>query len=137
MTRLNDLKSNPRKSHHPAGIRKEGRWYELGEYDLFSTRWFPFTLAVPEVREPLRRRAQSEIIFMLGSIPVHGFCPIDLPGRSPGYRGMSARCQRQALPYGNTEQGIAQYALQCQHGSGLAHLRRLGQGLVAGARTRY
>ena len=55
---------------------------------------------VPSLRKPLRRGSQMAQLLRLGSVPIDGFRPADLPRKPPRYRSVPAFAFRQALPHG-------------------------------------
>ena len=55
---------------------------------------------VPPLRKPLRRGSQMAQLLRLGSVPIDGFRPADLPRKPPRYRSVPAFAFRQALPHG-------------------------------------
>lgn len=71
----------------------------------------------------LQRQLQSEDVFVLGSVSVHGICTTDLSREPSGYRGMSALDREQALSYGHTRDGIEKYHCSCKRESRLSDIR--------------
>ena len=71
------------------------------------------------------RQLQGEELQLQGPVPVHGLRTADVSGEPAGHRGVFALADREALPHGYPQSGLAQYAGQCERDARLAHLRRL------------
>ena len=74
----------------------------------------------------LRGRAQSQIVLVPRSIPVHGLCAAYLSGEPAGHRSVFARSRYQALSPGYPRQRGAQHLGQRECGARLAYLCDLG-----------
>ena len=72
-----------------------------------------------------RGRTQGQVVLLSRSVSVHGVRAADLSGEPARHRSVSARPALQALSPGDSLDGRAQHAGQCQRGARLAHLRRL------------
>ena len=67
---------------------------------------------------------KARVVLVPGSVLVHGVRTADLSGEPSGHRGVPARAALEALSPGDSVDGGAQHAGQCQRGSALADLRR-------------
>lgn len=99
------------------------------------------------LRADLQRKSQGQIFQLPGSIPLHGFCSNDLPGKPKRDRDLSSSAKQETLSYGNTWRHCSQHTVQCKQSTGLENLGRLCPGIDkdcqaivcrrgAGARTR-
>ncbi len=68
-------------------------------------------------------RAQSELY---RAIPRHGFCTVDLPRESAGYRSLFAGQPDEAVQHGFSRASQTFDIGRCQRSAQLAHLGRLG-----------
>ncbi len=107
-----------------SGEKARERWHN----DLRPTDGLRFPVRVPQVRRPLPGKLQGQELLVLGPVPLHGLCPVDLPGEPAGYSGLPAGRPTQALPHGVPRHGLPQHARPCQRGARLADLRRLRSG---------
>src|SRR5512139_1177673 len=82
-------------------------------------------LRVSEMCSTLQRPLQGQTLLLLEPVSLHGFRSIDLSGKSPGHRSLSALCSTETLSHGFPRQRLAQYAGSCQSSQRLANLRRL------------
>ncbi len=57
---------------------------------LRPTHRAPADPRVPQVRRPLPGQSQGQDLLLLGPVPVHGLCPVDLPRESARHRGLPA-----------------------------------------------
>src|SRR6185503_10037627 len=121
MKQKNDLKSKSAKSLLPQLLRKEmaDEWWQI---DLFTTDGLSTLGPVPRMRCPLPRRLQTQKLFVLGPVSMHGVRPAYVPRKFARHRGLSARQPNQALSHGHSRSGLAQHPGQRQLGTGLAHL---------------
>jgi len=76
------------------------------------------------MRKTLQWKLQDKDFHLLGPIPLHGLCPVDLPGKPEGYPGMPAGSTDQAVSPGHPGQGIKEHSGQCKSGKGLEDLCR-------------
>src|SRR5438552_1112278 len=73
---------------------------------------------------PLRRQQARATVLMLGPIPDHGVCPINLPREFARHRSVSAGPRSQALSLWLSWSRQAFYVGRCQRDSRLENLRR-------------
>ena len=72
----------------------------LGPHRILPVDQLPSGSRIPPLRKPLRRRSQMARLFLLGSVPLHGVRPADLPRKPARHRSVPAFARRQALPQG-------------------------------------
>src|SRR5208337_2743981 len=120
----NDL--NPMASIPPlaSGLEPITMRDELWTHGFLATHRVSSPPGFSEVRGPLRRRRLREEVFLLGSVSVHGLCPVDVPREPAGHRGLPWVGRGQAVPHGNSWPGGALDTGRCQRITRLAHLRR-------------
>src|SRR5271165_199633 len=94
-----------------------------GKNYFFASCRTDSSAAVPPVRGALSRQLQGQSVFVLGSVFVHGFCPIDFSRESPRHRRLSERALRSTLPLRLPQPCLSQYVSRCQRSARLAHLR--------------
>jgi len=72
---------------------------------------FIFT-AVPtfKVCKTLQRQLQDQELLLLGPIPLHGLCPVDVPGKPAGHPGLFAGSTDQAVSPGHPGQGFEEHS---------------------------
>src|SRR6266436_3201666 len=80
---------------------------------------------VSPLRDTLCGRAESEVVLLPRSVPVHGIRTVDLPREPARYRSVSACPALQALSPRDSCDGGPQYPGQCERGARLAHPCRL------------
>ena len=83
---------------------------------------------VPPLCRSVQREPEGSPVHLSGSIPVHGFRPIDLSRKPPGYRGLSSSTKQQALPYGIPNCGFQKHTVQCEQCARLENLCRVRTG---------
>jgi hypothetical protein len=81
-----------------------------------------------EFRLCVDRQLQSAKLFMLGPVSIDGLCSAHLSRKSKGYRDLSESCWGQALPHGNSRQGLAKHSGSLQRSARLENLPRLCPG---------
>jgi hypothetical protein len=94
-------------------------------YCCASCRTDP-SAAVPPMHGALLRRLESQSVFVLGSVFVHGLCSTNLPQEPTRHRRLSEGALRSALPPGLPQPCVSQHAGRCQRRARLAHLRGSG-----------
>ena len=57
---------------------------------LYSNHGFPADARISQRRPALPRGLQNQKLLLSRSIPLPGFCPTNLPGKPPRYRGLSS-----------------------------------------------
>ena len=78
---------------------------------------------------PLPGQLQSQPLFLLGSISVHGLCSTHLSRKPARYRNLPAGLGSSTLSRRHSRSRRPQHAGRRQRDSRLAHLRRLGTGV--------
>ena len=86
---------------------------------------------IPPLPKPLRRGSQMARLFLLGSVPLHGVRPAELPRKPARHRSVPAFARRQALPHGIPLPGGALHTGRRQRVARLADLCRFRPGLDA------
>ena len=95
------------------------------KYFFASCRTDP-SATVPPMRGALSRRLQSQSVFVLGSVLVHGLCSTNLSREPTRHRRLFEGALRSTLPPGLPQPCVSQYASRCQRSARLAHLRGSG-----------
>jgi hypothetical protein len=98
---------------------------EFWQIDLCTTDGLSSLQSVSPLRRTLSRRLQTQELFLLGPISLHGLCATNLSRESPRYRSLPARATDQTLPSRHSRPSLAQHLGPCELGARLAHLRRL------------
>src|SRR3990172_1394792 len=98
-----DLKFFCPIGHTSATSERKEMAYEYRQNRVCSTDGLCSHLRVSPMRRALQRQLQGEDVFLLGSVPLYGLCPVDLPGKPQGYRGLPARGEDQALSHRSEE----------------------------------
>src|SRR5437773_7627310 len=119
-----DLNSERVKSMLPRLLRKE-LLDECWPIDFFTINGLSSCSRVSPMRSSLHRRLQTQELFLLGPVSVHGLRPANVSRKLAGYRSLSAGQPNQALSHGHPRPRLSQHAGQRQLGPRLAHLRRL------------
>lgn len=107
----------------PASMKEEME-HEFRENDLCATDGFCLRIRVPKMRRSVQWQFQDEKLFLLGPVPVHGFCPAYLPGEPARYRGLPAGNPVQTLSSWHSGKGFPEHPGPCQPNQGLADLCR-------------
>src|SRR6266446_6593045 len=119
-----DLKSKRVRPMLPRLMRKE-RADEYWQIDLLTINGLSSCSRVSPMRSSLHRRLQTQELFLLGPVSMHGLRPANVSRKLAGYRSLSAGQPNQALSHGHPRPRLSQHAGQRQLGTRLAHLRRL------------
>src|SRR6266567_1106105 len=119
-----DLNSERVKLMLPRLLRKE-LLDECWPIDLFTTDGLSSRSRVSPMRCALPGRLQTQELFLLGPVSLHGLCPANLPRELARYRSLSACQSNEALSHGHPQPRLPQHAGKRQLGTRLAHLRRL------------
>src|SRR5450756_442200 len=118
-----DLKKNGSRCH-PSTSRQKEMAYEFREDGVCPTDGFSPPVRIPQMCGSVPGQLQGQELFLLGPVPLHGFCATDLPGKLAGYRSLPSGSPAQTVPSRNTRQGLPEYPGQRQPGAGLAYLCR-------------
>ncbi len=110
---------------HTAATLAKGMADEFRENDFLPVDGFSTLIRIPPLCRALRRQLQDRELLLLGPISAHGLCTTDLPRESDRHSGLSPISPAEALPSGNSRNGILQHPCPCQPGPRLAHLCRL------------
>src|SRR6266571_7263622 len=119
-----DLNSKPAQPMLPRVLRMR-RADEFWQIDLCTTDGLSSCKSISPLRSVLSRRLQTQKLFLLGPVSVHGLRATNLSRESARYRSLPARATDQALSSWHSRPGLAQHPGSCQLGARLAHLRRL------------
>ena len=103
-----DLNLKLPKCHTPSSTRKE-MTNEFWKNHFLADHGFLTHLRIPTMRRTVPRKLQNQILLLLGSISLPGFCPTYLLRKSPRYPGLSTRRPDETLPHGHPEEGFPQY----------------------------
>jgi len=79
---------------------------------------------LPQMRGPLRRQSPGPHVQLLGSVPVHGLCPVHFPRVAARHCFLSALGRLGLVSPGHPRQCLAQHLGRRQRIARLAHLRR-------------
>jgi len=107
-------------------IPSQERLYVCWQAGLFSDPRTSAPAHFPPMRPALPGELQGQGLLLSRPVSLHGFCPVDLSGKSTRHRSLSAGSKQQALPHGYPLSGVEEHSGQRQQSSRLAHLRRLG-----------
>jgi len=80
---------------------------------------------ISSLRESLRWKSQGQIIQLSRPIPLYELRSINLQRKPSGYRSLSSRPARKALPHGISRGDFSQQSFQCKQNTRLSNLRRL------------
>src|SRR6266566_9805914 len=119
-----DFNSERVKSMLPRSLRKE-LLDECRPIDLFTTNGLSSCSRVSAMRCTLPGRLQTQELFLLGPVSLHGLRPADVPRKLARYRSLSACQSNEALSHGHPRPRLAQHPSERKLGTRLAHLRRL------------
>jgi hypothetical protein len=99
--------------------------HEFRENDLCPVDGLCASLRFPKMRRSIQRQPQSDQLFLLGSVPMHDICPVNLSRKSERYLGKPASNPVQTLSPGNSGECFPQYPRTRQSEERLADLCRL------------
>src|SRR5882724_741245 len=119
-----DLNSEPAKPMLPRLQRKEMA-NECWQIDLLTTDGLSSGTRVSPMRRTLPRRLQAQELLLLGSVSLHGLCPINISRKPARYRSLPASSAKQALSHGHPRSCLAQHPGERKLSSRLAYLFRL------------
>src|SRR6266568_139072 len=125
MKSLNDFNSHPRLLGLTLSrftSKEETR--EPRTNRVCSTHQLSSIQRIQSLCGPLRRQQARATVLMLGPIPDHGFCPINLPREFARHRSVSASPRSQALSLWLSWSRQAFYVGRCQRDSRLENLCR-------------
>jgi hypothetical protein len=98
----------------------------LGKNNFFASCRADPSATVPPMRGALSRRLQSQSVFVLGSVFVHGLCSTNLSREPTRHRRLSECALRSTLPLRFPQPRLSQHVGRCQRSARLAHLRGPG-----------
>src|ERR1700730_8371699 len=119
-----DLNSNPVRPMLPRLLRTR-RADEFWQIDFCTTDGLSSFKKFPALCKTLPGRLQTQELFLLGSVSLHGLRSANLSREFARYRSLFARATDQALPSRSARSSLAQYLGPCELRARLAHLRRL------------
>ena len=105
--------------HKRKGFRNEFR-----KNSFLSNNGICLSQGISKMCSEIQRGLQGSVIFMLGSVPVHGLRTAYLSGKPAGHRSLPVRPEQKALPYGNKWTAFAKHHSICERKQGLEDLRR-------------
>ena len=95
---LTDLNDQGRFSHSAVCVHGQEELAYVHRRTRFHSTDRPVTYAyVSALYSTLRWQSVRKAIYLSGSVPVHGFRPVDLPGKPARYRSVPACSTQQAL----------------------------------------
>jgi len=119
-----DLKSKPVHPLH-AQLLRQRRADEFWQIDLCAVDGLSSFKGFSSLCQALQGGLQTQELFLLGSISLHGLRAANLSRQFARYRSLPARATDQALPSRYSRPSLAQHPGPCEYGSRLAHLCRL------------
>ena len=114
--------------HNPPIANRKGMADALRTNYLLSVDEFSSKTRFQPMRFPISRRIPCSKLFVLRSIPLHGFRPADLSRESARHRNMSAGYSAQALSRRHSGPSVSKHLGRCERKTRLADLRRLRPG---------
>src|SRR4030065_1449185 len=103
--------------------------YECWENSIFTIDGVPPPIRISKMCRALPRRLQDQVFFLLGSIPLYGFCPTYLSRKPPRHSSLPPGQPTKTLSYGLSRKRVSQYLGSRQPSPRLVHLRRLRSNL--------
>ena len=89
---------------------------------LLATNGFLSKTRIQQVRSSAQRQSSSQNIHLPGSVPVHGLCTVDRPGKPARHRNLSSRVAFQSLPCRYSRKDLSQHIGRRQRKTRLANL---------------
>lgn len=83
-------------------------------------------LIVPVFGGTSPRRLQSPRLFLLGPVPLHGLCPIDVSREPSRHRTLPSSTTVSSVPHGHPQPSCAQYACGGEQSQAVADVRGFG-----------
>src|SRR4030043_55093 len=84
---------------------------------------------IRQMRSPTSWQLSNKEFFLFRSIPVHGFCPDNIPSESSRHRDLPTSDEAKALSLWHPSKCVTQYFSKRKRASGLENLCRLCQGV--------
>ena len=103
--------------------------HEPRPHRILPVDQLPSGSRIPPLRKPLRWGSPMARLLLLGSVPLDGVRPADLPRKPARHRSVPAFARRQALPHGIPLPGGALHTGRRQRVARLADLCRFRPGL--------
>ena len=125
IVRVIDLKIYDR-SEYPPVIQQEESTHVHRQTRFLSGHGLHAHAYLSTLCNAVSRRLQSEKVYLLRSIPLHGLCANHLPGKPARYRNLFACPRAETLSYGHSRQGIPINHCQRQRTEKLEDLCRSG-----------
>jgi len=119
-----DFNSLARIGHNSFIFDRKGMGNAQWAHRLLSTDGFLAKTRIQQMRSTLSRSLSPPNLLLLRSIPLYGFCSIDLSRKPPRHRNLSSRNEAQALSCRHPRQRLSKYLSRCQRKQKLAHLCR-------------
>src|ERR1035437_5664076 len=123
-----DLKSHLDFGHFTLHSVK-GMADEQRTNSLCSDNGFSAAQRIPQMCYSIQWPLQSPTVFVHGSISLYGICPVKLPRKSAGHRGVSACSAIQVVSHGHSKFHFSFDSCVRQRNTGLADICRLCPGL--------
>ena len=118
--------------------KSKGEAYVCRCYNLYSSNGSPAMETFSNMCYQIPGRLQSTNIQMCRTLSGNGFCTVNIPRKSAGYRNMSACYGFPAVSHGYQEHGFKKQSFTRKRKTRLAYLRRLcSNPLIDKAKTLY
>src|SRR4030042_6961242 len=95
-------------SHTPSSSQKEMA-HGYSTTRLCSSHAVSTKVRFSTVCPTLQRTIQDQKLLLLGPIPLHGLCPVNVSRESSRHRSLSSVGPDTSLPYGLSRKGLTQY----------------------------
>lgn len=119
-----DLKIFSRICQSPTSIVEKETSHEFRENNLCPVDGLCSGIRIPKMCRSIQRQSQSDQLFLLGPISLHGLRTVYLPGKLTRHTSLPAGNPVQTLSSGHPREGLPQYTGPCQSEQELADLCR-------------
>jgi hypothetical protein len=110
---------------HTSALSLKEMKNEFRTDNFLSINGFSFLIRVSPMCRTLQWQLQNKEFLLLGPVSMHGLCPVDLSGKSQGYRDLPSSIHTRALSHGHSRESFSKYTGTRQSSLRLAHIRRL------------
>jgi hypothetical protein len=123
---VTDLNCEPYILHaFPSNLDLEKHSHVHRQIGLCANHRSPSASHLTPLHSTIRRKPSHQKFQLPGPVSLHGFRPVNLPGKPARHRSLPTRTEQQTLSHGHTSQSFSQYFGRSQRKTRLAHLRRL------------
>ena len=119
-----DFNSLAHIGHNFLIFERKGMVNAQWAHRLLSTHGFLAKTRIQQMCATLSRSMSSPNLLLLRSIPLHGFCSVDLSRKPSRHRNLSSGDVPQTLSCRHPRQRLSKYLSRCQRKERLAHLCR-------------